>query len=163
VATAVFGGAGAVGLILATKAVTQYTAKYGFKALPLVSGGMVILLGVGILLMAVAPDIGLATVFSVVAGIGATGFLPAYLTMVAFVAPPSLRSQAFSWSLLFYAFGALAFSGVVGGVADQHGERVAFVLLSGLVILGGVIACTVRQFVDRDVELATQYNAAAAS
>ena len=41
-ATAVFGGAGAVGLVIAVRAVTQLTAKYGLKTLPLVNGGMVI-------------------------------------------------------------------------------------------------------------------------
>ena len=161
VVTAVFGGAGAVGLIVATRAVSKYTAKYGLKALPLVSGGMVTLLGVGILLMAVAPNVVVAMLFSVVAGIGATGFLPAYLTMVAFVAPPSVRSQTFSWSLLFYALGALTFSGVIGSIADQHGERVAFVILAGLVVLGGLTSGTVRKFVEHDVEQATQHGAAA--
>jgi MFS family permease len=92
-------------------------------------------------------------VFCVIAGIGATGFLPAYLTMVAFVAPPSLRSQAFSWSLLFYALGALVFSPIIGGIADKNGERVAFVILAIVVILGGFVSSTVRAFVDKDVEL----------
>jgi MFS family permease len=156
VVTAVFGGAGAVGLALATRAVGQYTMKYGLKALPIVSGGMVATLGVGILMMAGAPNIWLAGVCCVVAGIGATGFLPAYLTMVAFVAPPSLRSQAFSWSLLFYALGALTFSGIIGGIADKNGERTAFVILAALVIVGGLVATTVRKFVDRDVELSAQ-------
>jgi MFS family permease len=153
VVTAVFGGAGAVGLALATRAVGQYTMKYGFKALPIVSGGMIATLGVGILLMAGAPNIWVAGVFCVIAGIGATGFLPAYLTMVAFVAPPSLRSQAFSWSLLFYALGALVFSPIIGGIADKNGERVAFVILAIVVILGGFVSSTVRAFVDKDVEL----------
>jgi MFS family permease len=154
--TAIFGGAGAVGLVLSTRFVGQYTAKYGFKALPLVSGGMVATLGVGILLMAGAPNIWIASVFCFIGGIGATGFLPAYLTMVAFVAPPALRSQAFSWSLMFYAFGALVFSGIIGGIADKNGPRTAFVILGVLVIVGGFVASTVRAFVDKDVEFAAQ-------
>jgi MFS family permease len=154
--TAVFGGAGAFGLAMATKAVGTYTMKYGLKALPLVCGGMVVTLGVGVLLMAAAPNVWISALFAIVAGIGATGFLPPYLTMVAFVAPANLRSQAFSWSLLFYALGALTFSGIVGGIADKHGERVAFVVLGALVVLGGLVASTVRAFVDKDVELATQ-------
>jgi MFS family permease len=156
IVTAIFGGAGAVGLALATRAVGQYTVKYGLKALPYVSGGMVATLGVGVLLMAGAPNIWLAGACCVIAGIGATGFLPAYLTMVAFVAPPTLRSQVFSWSLLFYALGALTFSGIVGSYADKHGERPAFVLLAILVILGGYIASTASKFVDRDVQLAQE-------
>jgi MFS family permease len=160
VVTAVFGGAGAVGLAMATRFVGQYTVKYGLKALPIVTGGMVVTLGIGVLLMAGAPNIWVAGVFCVIAGIGATGFLPSYLTMVAFVAPPALRSQVFSWSLLFYALGALTFSGIVGGYADKHGERPAFVLLAALVILGGVIEASVYKFVDRDVQLAQEAVAA---
>jgi branched-chain amino acid transport system ATP-binding protein len=156
VATAVFGGAGAVGLVVSVRAVTQLTAKYGLKTLPLVNGGMVILFGIGILLMAAAPNFMVSLVFAAVAGVGATGFLPPYLTMVAFVTPPALRSQAFSWSLLFYALGALMFSGIIGGIADSSGERVAFVWLAALVCSGGIIELTVRGFVDRDVEQSTR-------
>jgi branched-chain amino acid transport system ATP-binding protein len=161
--TAVFGGAGALGLLLSTRAVTQLTAKYGLKTLPLVNGGMVVLFGVGVFLMAIAPHVLLATLFAVVAGIGATGFLPPYLTMVAFVTPPALRSQAFSWSLLFYALGALTFSGIIGGIADSSGERVAFVWLAALVVTGGLTELTVRGFVDRDVEQSTRQEATSKS
>lgn len=152
--TAVFGGAGAVGLVLSTKIVGKYSMKYGLKALPVVSGGMVATLGVGVLLMAGAPNAWFAGAFACVAGIGSTGFLPPYLTLVALGTPAAVRSQAFSWSLLFYAFGALAFSGIVGAVAQKHGYRIAFVVLSLLVIAGGLIATTVRRFVEDDINKA---------
>ncbi|HVV38233.1 MAG TPA: MFS transporter [Acidimicrobiales bacterium] len=149
--TAIFGGAGAFGLAFSTKAVGKYSMKYGFKALPVVSGGMVTLLGIGVLLMAGAPNAWVAGIFACVAGIGSTGFLPPYLTLVALVTPANVRSQAFSWSLLFYALGALTFSGVVGGIADQHGYRVAFIVLAALVIAGGLIATTARNMIDEDI------------
>jgi MFS family permease len=150
-ATAVFGGAGAIGLVYSVRLITKLTAKYGLKALPLVSGGMVVTLGVGILLMAGAPNVYVSMAFGVIAGIGSTGFLPPYLTLVAFGTPPALRSQTFSWSLLFYALGALTFAGIIGSVADAHGERVAFVILAGLVILGGITAMSVYKFVEEDI------------
>ena len=150
-ATAVFGGAGAIGLALSTRVVNKYMATKGLKALPLVSGGMVVTLGVGILLMAGAPNFPVFMLFSIIGGIGATGFLPPYLTLVAFGTPASLRSQTFSWSLLFYALGALVFSPIVGNISDQHGERVAFVVLSVLVMIGGFIAMTAQKTVEADV------------
>jgi MFS family permease len=155
-ATAVFGGAGAIGLAMSTKVVNKFMATKGLRALPLVSGGMVFTLGVGILLMAGAPNFPIFIVFSIIGGIGATGFLPPYLTLVAFGTPAALRSQTFSWSLLFYALGALVFSPIVGSIADQHGERVAFVLLSVLVMIGGLIAMTVQKTVEADVANAQQ-------
>lgn len=155
-ATAVFGGAGAIGLMLSTKVVNKYMMTKGLKALPLVSGGMVFTLGFGILLMAGAPNFPIFMAFSIIGGIGATGFLPPYLTLVAFGTPANLRSQTFSWSLLFYALGALVFSPVVGNIADQHGERVAFLVLSVLVMIGGLIAMTTQKFVEEDVAKAQQ-------
>jgi branched-chain amino acid transport system ATP-binding protein len=101
--------------------------------------------------MALAPWLWLSTVFAALLAIGSTGFLPAYLTMVAFVAPPRLRSQAFSWSLLFFGLGALGFSPITGAVADAHGWRSAMLVLAVLVVGGGLIETTVRAFVDRDI------------
>ena len=43
------------------------------------------------------------------------------------------------------------FSPIIGGIADQHGERVAFVILGCLVVTGGIIAMSVRKFVEADV------------
>src|SRR5947209_7052107 len=92
---------------------------------------------------------------------GIIGFLPAYQTMVALVAPPRLRSQAFAWSLLWYAGGALLWTPIVGSIGDAHGERVAVFVLGLLVTLGGAIETTVRAFVERDIKQAVKAKASA--
>jgi len=68
---------------------------------------------------------------------GVIGFLPAYQTMVALVAPPRLRSQAFAWSLFWYALGAVFWTPIVGSIGDAHGERSAVFVLGLLV--GGLL------------------------
>jgi branched-chain amino acid transport system ATP-binding protein len=92
---------------------------------------------------------------------GVIGFLPAYQTMVALVAPPRLRSQAFAWSLFWYALGAVFWTPIVGSIGDAHGERAAVFVLGLLVGVGGAIGATVRAFVRRDIEQAVKAKASA--
>jgi branched-chain amino acid transport system ATP-binding protein len=129
--------------------------------LPVVNGGLVVTAGAGMLLMAVAPwePVSIAAVCFL--AIGILGFLPAYQTMVALVAPPRLRSQAFAWSLFWYAGGALVWTPIVGGFGDAYGERTAVFILGLLVALGGAIEMSVRAFVGRDIEQAVKAKASA--
>ena len=131
------------------------------ELLPIVNGGLVISSGIGMLAMAAAPwqPVSIAAVCFLAMGI--IGFLPAYQTMVALVAPPRLRSQAFAWSLLWYAGGALLWTPIVGSIGDAHGERVAVFVLGLLVTLGGAIETTVRAFVGRDIDQAVKAKASA--
>jgi hypothetical protein len=76
------------------------------------------------------------------------------VTFVAIITPAKLRSQAYAWSLFFYALGAICLSGVIGAVADSnhnHGQRTAMSLLAFLVILGGLIGLSAKQFVKSDL------------
>ena len=159
----VFGLGSIVGLILGGRYATKMTLERGPSLLPVINGLMVVEFGVGIALMGVAPWLPVSTVFAALLAIGSTGFLPPYLTMVALVAPPRLRSQAFSWSLLFYGLGALGFSPITGAVADAHGWRTAMLVLAVLVAAGGLIETSVRAFVDRDIAQAVNAEATAAT
>jgi branched-chain amino acid transport system ATP-binding protein len=159
----VFGLGSIVGLFIGGRYATKMTLERGPKLLPVINGLMVVEFGVGIALLGMSPWLPLSTVCAAVLAIGSTGFLPPYLTMVALVAPPRLRSQAFSWSLLFYGLGALGFSPITGAVADGHGWRTAMGLLAVLVVGGGIIETTVRGFVDRDIAQAVNSEATAAT
>src|SRR5437660_1009164 len=129
--------------------------------LPVINGGLVVSAGAGMLLMAVAPWQPLSIAAVCFLAIGVLGFLPAYQTMVALVAPPRLRSQAFAWSLFWYAGGALVWTPIVGGFGDAYGERVAVFILGLLVMTGGAIETTVRAFVERDIKQAVKAKASA--
>ena len=73
------------GLVIGATLSTRLLKKRGPQVLPLVNGLMVIEFGAGIILMALAPWIGLSILFAGLLGIGASGFLPPYLAMVALV------------------------------------------------------------------------------
>jgi branched-chain amino acid transport system ATP-binding protein len=158
-----FGVGGVAGLLLGGRLSTKLMAERGPGWLAVVNGLMIVEFGAGIVLLALSPWLPLAAVMAAVLAVGSAGFLPAYLTMVALVAPPRLRSQAFSWSLVWFGGGAFVFSLITGAIADANGWRVALVLLGALVTGGGLIALTVRPFVSRDIDQALNAQATAAS
>jgi MFS family permease len=141
-----------LGGILAGGAITKrLMAQDRLARLPLVSGLFVIEFGVFVFLMAVIPDVAGSIAAACAVGVGAVGYLPGYTTFVAVIAPADLRSQAYAWSLFFYALGAIAISAIIGAVADAQGQRVAMALLAGLVIVGAVIGISSRKFVPGDL------------
>ena len=131
--------------------------------LPVVNGLAVIEFGFFAFLMATAPVLGLSIAFSVLLALGALGFLPAYTTVVAMVAPARLRSQAYGWSLFFYSVGAILGGVIIGAVADAHGQRVAIAVLAVLVASGGGVSVSARRFVTRDMAQANRNEEAAKS
>ncbi len=103
--------------------------------------------GVFILIMAHLHSLDGSIGAACILALGAVGYLPAYVTFVALIAPPRLRSQAYAWSLFFYALGAICLSGVIGAVADAHGQRAAMSLLALLVVIGGLIGLSTTRLV----------------
>ena len=148
---ALFGAGGAVGLLIGTRWSNRVIFAGRPDRLPVVNGLLVVQFGVGVLAMAVAPWMGASAVLAFVLALGASGFLPPYLTMVALVAPPRLRSQAFSYSLLFFALGGIILSRFAAAVGDDHGLRQGLALLSLFVAAGGLTEISVRRFVERDI------------
>jgi MFS family permease len=121
------------------------------RALPLVTGAAGALFGVFLLLFAVVPTIWLTVAMAGFAGIGLGGFLPPYTTLVSLVTPQRLRSQAFAWSTVFFALGAIVVSVTVGGVADSAGQRPALSLLALLILVGSAALASARRFVNVDL------------
>jgi branched-chain amino acid transport system ATP-binding protein len=163
VVTSLFGLAGLAGLAYGGKLAQDALRKGTPDVLPVINGLMIVEFGAGVMLMAAAPGLVLSVIAVCLLSIGAFGFLPAYQTLVALVVPPRLRSQAFAWSLLWYLLGAILFSGIVGLVADAHGQRVALGVLGVAVGIGGWIAVTARSWVAHDVAQARKNEAAADS
>ena len=148
---ALFGAGGALGLLIGARWSNRVIARGDAHQLPVVNGVLIVQFGAGVAAMALVPWMGASAALAVVLAIGASGFLPPYLTMVALVAPPRLRSQAFSYSLLFFALGGIVLSRFAAAVGDDHGLRLGLLLLSAFVAAGGLTEVTVRAFVDRDV------------
>ncbi|HET6793209.1 MAG TPA: ATP-binding cassette domain-containing protein, partial [Acidimicrobiales bacterium] len=102
-------------------------------------------------------NLGVSIAMAAILSIGAAGFLPAYTTLVSLVAPPRLRAQAFAWSLLWYALGAIVIQAFfIGPIINAHGQRTALVVLAALVVAGGIIGASTARFVERDIAQATR-------
>ena len=148
---AAYGVGGLFGIVVGGALARRVVVRGRPELLAVVNGIAVLEFGVFTFVMAVVPLLGLSIAAAVLLALGAAGFLPAYTTVVAMVAPPRLRSQAYAWSLFFYSLGAIFGGVVIGGVADAHGQRPAMVILSLLVAAGGAVSISARRFVGRDI------------
>ncbi len=125
-------------------------------ALAVVIGLSCIEAGVFALAMALAPELWMSIVAAFILGLGGGCIQPAYATIVSTVTVPALRSQAYAWTLFFFALGAGILTGFIGVIADAHGQRVAMGVLAVLLIAAGPIAVSARRFVIHDrVEMQT--------
>jgi len=145
----------ALGLILggwlATRAVRRGTTQH----LATITGLSFVGFAVGLVLMAVAPWSSVSVMFATLAALGIGSFQPAYFTLVGLVAPPRIRSQAFSWAVLYVGLGSIA-SLPLFTLGDNEGYRLAIGLLAGIVAIAGLIGTSAFQFVRRDVDQATR-------
>jgi branched-chain amino acid transport system ATP-binding protein len=145
------GAGGAVGLLVGARLTRKLQESGRLDLLPVVTGLMVVQFALGLVLMALSPWVAGSVVFAFLLSVGGSGFLPPYLTTVALIGPPRIRSQAYAYSLLFFALGGVVLSRIAAGVGDLHGLRAGTLLLSVFVVCGGLIALTVKRFVARDV------------
>jgi MFS family permease len=149
---AVLGLFGLSGIVTGGLVARRLIAQGRLERFPIFSGLAVIEFGVFTLVMARVHSLDASLAAASLLAIGAVGFLPAYITFVALIAPPKLRSQAYAWSLFFYALGAICLSSVIGAVADAHGQRTAMSLLALLVMVGGLIGLSASWLVKGDLE-----------
>ncbi len=144
------GAGGGVGLLIGARLTRRLQTAGRMDRLPLVTGLMIIQFALAMVAMAIMPWLAGSIIFAFLLSVGASGFLPPYLTTVALVAPPRIRSQGYAYSLLFFAVGGVFLSRIAAGVGDQHGLRAGLLLLSVFVALGGLVGLTVRRFIQRD-------------
>ncbi|HET6875860.1 MAG TPA: MFS transporter, partial [Acidimicrobiales bacterium] len=151
----IYGLGGLVGIVYGGRLTNRALATGRIPRLAAVCGYMVVSCGLGILIMSVVPWLALSVLATAALTVGAFGFLPAYTTLVAFVASPRLRAQAYGWSLLWYALGAIVLQvAVVGPLINGAGQRIALVVLGVLVAAGGLVGVSVQRFVTDDMATA---------
>jgi branched-chain amino acid transport system ATP-binding protein len=150
------GAGGAVGLLVGSRITRRFQEQDKLEGLPIVTSLMIIQFAVGMVLMALVPWVAGSVIFAFVLSIGASGFLPPYLTTVALIGPPRIRSQAYAYSLLFFALGGVVLSRIAAGVGDVNGLRAGMLLLSVFVAVGGLIGLTSRKFIRRDIDEAVK-------
>jgi branched-chain amino acid transport system ATP-binding protein len=128
-----------------------------------INGLCVIEASVGMVLMALAPNVVLAVMAVALLTLGLTGYSPSFTIMSAIVAPPRLRAQAISYTLLFTVIGGIGIQPTIGYIGDTIGERKAMVILGVMVGVAGAVETTVRRFVRRDVAEAVKLTTASES
>ena len=145
-----YGVGGLFGIVVGAVLTQRAMSAGRLSRLPLINGLMIIEFGLGVLIMAASPIFVLSVAAAVVLSIGAYGFLPAYTTLVASVVPPQVRSQAYAWSLFWYALGGICVSVAVGGLQHAYGPRPSLVVLACIVIAGGLINASIRRTIEAD-------------
>ncbi len=148
---ALIGVFGLCGIVIGGTVSQRLINRNKLSRFPLVSGCFVVEFGVMAFVVANLHTLAGSVVGACILAIGAIGFLPTYVTLVAVIAPPKLRSQAYAWSLFFYALGAICISGFIGTVADAHGQRAALSFLGVLVLTGGLISMSASRYVKSDL------------
>jgi MFS family permease len=148
---ALLGFGGLVGIVLGGLIAQRLLAAGRVQLFPVVTGLFVVDFALFAFAMAVAPDEAGSITAAFILAIGAIGFLPTYYIFVSVISPSQLRSQAYAWSLFFYGLGAICLGSVIGVFADAHGQRAAMVLLSVLVLGGGLVGISARRFVESDL------------
>jgi len=156
------GVAGLIGLAIGGSIAQKYIARNRHAALPVIAGFGVVMAAVFVAVMAVTPSKWGSIIAVAFACMGVFSFLPSYITLISLVTPARIRGQAYAWSLLFVAVGALVVSVVIGAIADSAGQRTSLVVLSVLLVLGGLLVASGRRYMEADVAAAAADVAAAA-
>ena len=144
-------GAGTmIGLLIGQRVAVEALRAGKTPQLARYTGLSFVLIGGGLLAMAISPWAPLSLAFNLVAGIGIGAYQPNYFPLVGLVSPPRVRSQGFAWAILYLGLGGLL-SPIIASIGDSEaGYRVAVSLLSGLLVAGGALAYSAYRFVARD-------------
>ena len=160
----VYGLGGLVG-VTAGGAVTQRLLnRLNFTGLVVANGLFILEFALGIVIMVSVHSAFVAIAGATILSIGAVGFLPVYTTLVSIISPPTLRTQVYGWTLLFYGLGAILTTIVViNPIVNAYGQRPAMLVLSGLVALGGIAGLSSARFVNSDLAAARKQEEASQS
>jgi MFS family permease len=150
----VYGAGVVVGLQLASRWSTGALMAGRIPHLATLGGRTLLAVAAALFATAVAPWLGLSIALFFVVGVSGAGFTSYYLPLVAAVAPPRLRSQAYAWSGLWFAIGAIVVTPIVSGIGENQGYRVAIPILSVLVAISGLVFASARHSIQPDAEAA---------
>ncbi|MEY2476910.1 MAG: hypothetical protein QOG87_2225, partial [Actinomycetota bacterium] len=153
---AIYGVGAIIGLLIGSRLSDRTIASGDLPKLSTLGGITLMSLGAALLLMSVAPWLGLSIFFTFMVGVTGSGFNSYHLPLVALVAPPRLRSQALGWVGFWFGMGAILLSSFVSGIGDRSGYRWGIGVLAVGVIIAGAIYLTVRKFIARDIQQAFQ-------
>ena len=119
-------------------------------------GYILLIVTVNLVLLAAIPVLGLVIPVGMAAYFLGGMFFPPYLTVTALVSPARVRSQGFTFSLLFLGLGAIPSLIISGGISDAHGIQWGIASLTPYWIIGALIVYSAHKFVEGDTNKAFQ-------
>ena len=152
--TFIFGIGSLIGIQLGSHYADRAIGGLDLPRLARLGGETLVASGLAILLWAAAPWLGLSIVGSFLVGVFLLGFTSYHLPLVAAVAPPRLRSQAFAWFGFWLGLGAIVLAPFASNLGEDNGYRWGVGALSVVLVLSGLVYRTSRRFVTRDAEQA---------
>jgi branched-chain amino acid transport system ATP-binding protein len=141
-------GAGLLGLILAGRFTDRWIARDPGRV-QFTSGMMFFVLGGGLVLLALAPNLGVAVAASMLIGLVAGLFQPMSSAVQALVCPPRARGVGFAFGSIFLAAGVFI-APIGGAIADGHGLRWAILAFAPVITIGGLVLASAARFVAAD-------------
>jgi ABC-type branched-subunit amino acid transport system ATPase component/predicted MFS family arabinose efflux permease len=115
------------------------------------AGAALVAVGVGLLVVAVAPDLPLALGASFVTSFAGGIFYPAFYSVQAEVSPARVRTLSFGISSFFLVAGVWALWFLFEGALSQHhGYRVALGALLPYWVIGGLVLASAGRYVAAD-------------
>ena len=159
-----YGLGGLVGVTIGGTITQRLLNRLNFPGLVVANGLFILEFAVGILIMVSVHNSLVAIAGATILSAGAVGFLPIYTTLISIIAPPTLRTQVYGWTLLFYGLGAIITTiFVINPVVNTYGQRPAMLVLSTLVALGGLASLSAARFVNGDLAAARKQEVASQS
>jgi ABC-type branched-subunit amino acid transport system ATPase component/predicted MFS family arabinose efflux permease len=159
-----YGLGGLVGVALGGAITQRLLNRLNFAGMAVANSLFILEFAVGILIMVSVHSSIVAIFGATLLSVGAIGFLPIYTTLISIISPPTLRTQTYGWTLLFYGLGAILIQVVViGPVVNADGQRPAMFVLAALVAAGGLFGLSSVRFVNGDLAEARKQESASQS
>ena len=140
-----------IGVLLAMPAVSRIAEQRpGFllsfvAVVGIVDGGLLVLL-------AYAPHVSVAIAIHALLAASIGTLAPAFFALVSLVAPPRVRSAAFSTMSLFAIPGVAIVLPVLGAVSDALGIQASMIVLVPMSVAAGLVLASASRFVAADIE-----------
>lgn len=108
--------------------------------------------GVLLVLLAYAPHVAVAIGVHAVLAASIGTLAPAFYALVSLVAPPRVRSAAFSTMSVFAIPGIAVFLPLIGAVSDSLGIQASMVVMVPVSLAAGLVLGSAHRFVREDIE-----------
>ena len=110
--------------------------------------------GVLLVILAYAPHVSIAIAMHALLAASIGTLAPAFFALISIVAPPRVRSAAFSTISVFAIPGIAVFLPLIGVVSDRLGTQASMAVLVPIALAAGFILASASRYVNDDIAMA---------